>query len=115
MGLADLQTTVRDGVLVAEVTGEIDLSNAEELGEQILAELPGDARAVVIDLSQVGFLDSVGIFVIYGMRENLRERDKKLGLVVPPSSPIASTLALVGMTERVRSGDTLADVMVLLR
>jgi anti-sigma B factor antagonist len=51
-----------DGALVVEASGEVDFGNAGKL-RQALVEMVGRVRPprVVVDLSRVTFLDSVGI------------------------------------------------------
>jgi anti-anti-sigma factor len=51
---------------------------------------------VVLDLSRVEYLDSAGIYVIYGMRASLQARGQALILVVPPGSPVHDALRLAG-------------------
>src|ERR1700761_5696449 len=96
MSLADVQITHAPGALVAALIGEVDMSNAEELGATVIAATPGDARGVVLDLSEVDYLDSAGIYVIHGMRASLLARGQTLVLVIPDSSPVHDALRLSG-------------------
>ena len=54
--------------------------------------VPNFALALVLDLSDVEYLDSGGIHLIYELREKLRARGQTLQLVIPADSP-ASDLA----------------------
>jgi anti-anti-sigma factor len=96
MSLADVQITLAPNALVAHVTGEVDMSNAEELGATVIGATPNEARGVVLDLSRVEYLDSAGIYVIYGMRSSLQARGQSLILVIPPRSPVHDALRLAG-------------------
>jgi anti-anti-sigma factor len=96
MTLADVQITFAPNALVAHVSGEIDMSNAEEMGATVIGATPNEARAVVLDLSKVDYLDSAGIYVIYGMRASLQARGQSLILVIPPLSPVHDALRLSG-------------------
>ena len=96
MSLADVQITLAPNAVVAHVTGEIDMSNAEELGATVIAATPNEAQGVVLDLSRVEYLDSAGIYVIYGMRASLQTRGQSLILVIPPGSPVHDALRLAG-------------------
>jgi anti-anti-sigma factor len=89
----------RGDVLVARMSGEIDLSNAEQLGVQIADAAPLQARAVVLDLTEVEYIDSYGIFVIHGLRQRLSENRQKLALVVPEDGLIRRAIELVGIAE----------------
>ncbi|HEY1509710.1 MAG TPA: STAS domain-containing protein [Solirubrobacteraceae bacterium] len=97
--LADVQFTVTDEIVVAAVTGEIDLSNAEHLCEAIVDATANDARGVVLDLAAVDYLDSTGIHLIYRLRESLRTRGQRLMLVIPEDSPVRDSLRLAGVMQ----------------
>lgn len=101
MRLADIQLTSRDGVLIVRVTGEIDMSNAGELRTAITDATPNDALGVVLDLSDVVYMDSAGIQLLYRLGENLRNRGQTLRIVVPPHSPTADALRLAGIKRHV--------------
>jgi anti-anti-sigma factor len=114
MSLADLQTTLRGSFLVASVAGEIDLSNAEQVGSEIIDGTPESARGVVLDLSGVEFLDSVGIYVIYGVRESLQARNQSLTLAIPPASPVRATLEVVGLWGHLQPAETVDEALAAL-
>jgi anti-anti-sigma factor len=99
-------------VLVASMSGEIDLSNAEQLGLQVADAAPGDARGVVLDLSEVEYLDSYGIFVIHGLRQRLADQRQTLALVVPPDGVIRRAIELVGLAEVIPIEEQLPDALL---
>jgi anti-anti-sigma factor len=96
MSFADVQITLVPNALVAQVTGEIDMSNAEEMGSTVIGATPNEAQGVVLDLSEVDYLDSAGIYVIYGMRASLQARGQALILIIPARSPAHDALRLSG-------------------
>jgi anti-anti-sigma factor len=57
----DIQTRAEDGHWLVEVRGEIDLSNVDAL-EAELGRLSN--RAIVLDLSQVDFIDCTGVALL---------------------------------------------------
>jgi anti-anti-sigma factor len=99
MMLADVQFDARDQVVVAGVTGEVDLSNATQLCDAIGEATPNTAFGVVLDLGGVDYLDSAGIHLIYRLRENLRARGQMLMLAIPAASPVQDSLRLAGVTQ----------------
>jgi anti-sigma B factor antagonist len=101
MKLADLQMRTHDDVLVARVTGEIDKSNATELRTAITETMPNDSLGVLLDLSNVDYIDSAGIHLLYRLSENLRNRGQTLRVVIPRGSPADDTLRLAGVTRHV--------------
>jgi anti-anti-sigma factor len=112
MSLADVQMTLAPTALVAHVTGEVDMSNAEEMGATVIGATPTDSYGVVLDLSAVDYLDSAGIYVIFGMRSSLQARGQALILVIPARSPVHDTLRLSGAE---RPGEMVATVEDALR
>jgi anti-sigma B factor antagonist len=109
--LADIRFETVDRVVIARVEGEIDMSNAGELGAAITGRVPGDAQAVVLDLGAVDYLDSAGIHVVYELRERLSQRGQALRLVVAPHSPIATALQYAGAARALGAADTLQDAI----
>jgi len=97
MKLADLRLSRRAGAVVARLTGEVDMSNAQELTDAVLGATTNDALGVVLDLTDVHYLDSAGIHLIYRLEESLRIRGQRLGLVIPATSPVNDALRLAGV------------------
>jgi anti-anti-sigma factor len=105
--LGDVTFQHESGVLVARLTGELDMSNAEDIGAAVLEATPNDARGIVLDLSDVQYLDSAGIYVVFGMRSRLRARGQNLRLTVPGGSPVDDALRLAGVQRHVEVVDTI--------
>jgi anti-anti-sigma factor len=103
---ADVSFDTIGPVVVARLEGEIDMSNANELGAAITSRVPSDALAVVLDLGAVDYIDSAGIHVVYELRESLKRRGQEIRLVVPSESPIATTLQYADVPRAVGAADT---------
>lgn len=113
--LADVRFEALDRVVVARLEGEIDMTNASELGSAIVARIPSDALAVVLDLGAVEYLDSAGIHVVFELRERLTRRGQEIRLVVAPESPIATTLEYTGVPGMIGTADSVQDAIADLR
>jgi len=100
MNLADVHTEIQGSALVARLTGEVDLSNARVIGRALVAAVSNQTETVVLDLSQLQYLDSAGIQLIYQLQTQLRARRQQLRLVVPPDSPAADALRLAGIADQ---------------
>jgi anti-anti-sigma factor len=83
-----------DGVTVARITGEVDGSNAVQLGRALSEKLPSSARGLVIDLGAVAYMDSAGIELLFGLARRLGDRRQRLGLSVPARSPVRRVLEI---------------------
>jgi anti-anti-sigma factor len=84
----------RDGVDIIRLEGEIDLMNAALVREAVDATT---ASAVVLDLSDVAFLDSMALSTLDGSQRRLAAEDRVLFVVAPPQTPPAWTLRVSGL------------------
>jgi anti-sigma B factor antagonist len=101
MTLGDLKISIQGNVVVARLSGEIDLSNSGELRTAITDATPNEVLGVVLDLSAVDYIDSAGIQLLYRLREGLRVRGQALRLVIPSDSLVNDTLRLAGIERNV--------------
>jgi anti-sigma B factor antagonist len=109
--LGDVQFSDHERVVVARLTGEIDLSNADGIEAAIAEAMPNHVLALILDVSALGYLDSAGIHLIYKLREKLRARGQTLRLVIPPDSPANDALRLAGVSRHVDTAETLEAAM----
>jgi anti-sigma B factor antagonist len=92
------------GIIV--VDGEVDASNAADVGDRVRASVTNRSRALVVDLSGMRYIDSAGIDVLFELDRELRQRRQALHLVVPPESPITRTLAIAGLAATIPTHGT---------
>jgi anti-anti-sigma factor len=69
----------RDGLTLA-ISGEIDLSNAQEFRSELELLIDGETDQVTLDLHECGFIDSTAIEVLLRVAQAQRERGQPLGL-----------------------------------
>jgi anti-sigma B factor antagonist len=103
--LPNLTIGVEDGIVIAGLTGEIDLSNATEITDALLGGVPNEALGLVIDLSNVSYLDSAGVRMLAELNHRLGWRAQALRVVAPETSRSRRVLVIAGL-ERVLSMDT---------
>jgi stage II sporulation protein AA (anti-sigma F factor antagonist) len=96
---------------VATIRGEVDLSNADRLLDELIARV-GATPWLVVDLGGCSYLDSAGLRVI--ARVDLRGRDVGAGLrlVVDRGSSIDRVLAMTHMDEVMTVDRQLRDALV---
>jgi anti-anti-sigma factor len=97
--LADVTIETVNGVPVARITGEVDASNARDVGARISDSVPNTAMGLVLDLSETGYLDSSGVQMLFEVADGLRRRQQGLRLVVPPESFVGDVLEAVKLGE----------------
>src|ERR671921_670016 len=76
-----LATRTVDEHTVLEVGGEVDVYTAPRLRERLIELVDSGARAVVVDLGRVDFLDSTGLGVLVGALKRLRAAGGTFSLV----------------------------------
>jgi anti-anti-sigma factor len=109
--LADLRFETVDNVVVARLQGEVDMSNADDLGAAITARVSTDALGLVLDLAAVDYLDSAGIHVLFDLRERLTRRGQQIRLVLGPDSPIATALEYAGVQRTLGAAPTIGEAI----
>ncbi len=92
--LARVEARTIDGTPIVCVSGEIDLSNAEQVRDAIGAAVPDTAAVIVLDLSETAYLDSAGIAMIFRLAERLQYNRQELRLVIPAGAPIRAVVRL---------------------
>ena len=106
--LPNLTIAADDGVVIASLRGEIDLSNATEITDALLGGVPNEALGLVIDLSDVSYLDSAGVRMLAELDHRLGWRAQSLRVVAPETSRSRRVLVIAGL-ERVLSLETSVD------
>lgn len=92
------------GVPVLRVSGELDLHSAprfeDALEEAVAAaeRAEGPVRALVVDLSEAGFMDSMGFSTLMGSTQGFREGGGEVRLVVL-GGEVLRLLEIAGLEE----------------
>src|SRR5947209_4967637 len=69
-------------VAVVAVAGDVDAANAHMLREAVVSAIDGGPAVVVVDLSEVGYIDSVGLGTLVIALKRASERGARMRLVV---------------------------------
>jgi anti-anti-sigma factor len=91
---AEIVLDRRGESVVARLSGEVDMSNAPYVRDQLLSSMSNDAIALVLDISACQYLDSAAIEVLFDMSRRLSRRRQELRLVMPPTSPLRRVIEL---------------------
>ncbi|MFD3813327.1 STAS domain-containing protein [Rhodococcus sp. NPDC058639] len=103
-------STSREGsVAVLSISGEVDMTSAPMLEEQALALLDTDATGLVVDLTAVDFLASMGIALLVELSK--RAGDNRGFAVVAQGSATARPLELLGLGEVLSVHPRLSDAL----
>ncbi len=93
--LGNLEVREEEGVVVAQVAGELDLSNSPATGDAIEAALPASARALVVDFTRLTFLDSSGVAMLFRLVRRLGDHRQQLHVVAPEGEAVGRVLEIV--------------------
>jgi anti-anti-sigma factor len=90
----------REGSLaVAAISGEVDLASGSRLTDEVLGRLPDDAHALILDLTELRYIDSSGVRSLFEIAGTLRHRAQPLAVVVPHDSLLRSVLTMTQVDE----------------
>jgi anti-anti-sigma factor len=107
--LASVSLGRNHGIVLAEVSGEIDLSNAEDLRDEIAQWATNEDRGVIVDLTSVTYADSAGMNLLFVLARQLKDHGQIFGAVVPSESQPRRAFDIVGMADQIPMFDTLAE------
>ena len=85
-----------DGQRIVRVSGDVDLSTAPLLEQQLKELLEDGAREIVLDIADLRFIDAAGLSVLVRAADRLRRCDGELQLR-SPSRSVRKTLQITGL------------------
>jgi anti-anti-sigma factor len=105
-----------DRALVAAVAGDVDIATANDMSAAVIAALddhPG--VGVILDFSNVGFMDSSGLRAVLDISRRLDAGAGAASLVLlSPNRPVRKLLSLAGLDERMAVATTLDQAETIL-
>lgn len=101
--------------VVAEVEGEIDLTDTADLADELVEITPRTAGGLVLDLADVTYIDSGGIRMLFELVRRMEARRQSLALALPDDSPIRALLKFAAIQDVIHVCNTPGEcVMTLL-
>jgi anti-sigma B factor antagonist len=99
----------RGDALLVRLTGELDLYNAHIVREQLLAAAARNPERLIIDLSDVAFIDSTGLGVLIEARARLA--NSRAFLLVAPGLETRRALEISGLDRHFAVHASLDDAL----
>lgn len=88
-----------DGVLLAELDGELDLDCADTVRDTLAAAATGTGcRSLVVDVSRLSFIDSYALGALVSARNTAAAAGVTLSLA-EPSPPVRKAIEVTGLAE----------------
>ncbi len=98
-GVLELRSDRSDDDHVIALSGELDLAGADRVTQELQRAEATDARRIVLDLSNLAFIDSSGISLIIAAEARSRMDGHRLVLIRGPRS-VHRVFELTGLAER---------------
>src|SRR3954454_5285782 len=93
-----ITTTNLGDTIALSVAGELDASTAPQLQAAILA-VNTDCRQLVVDLSELTFIDSIGLGILLGAKKLSREQSFELFVIPSRHDEVTRLFALTDATK----------------
>jgi anti-anti-sigma factor len=90
-------------IVLIVISGEIDLSNATYVENQIASAITNQTMRTAIDLTDVAYIDSIGMRVLFAIAARLETAQIGLKIVAPNGSPARRVIEIAGL-------DSIVDV-----
>lgn len=98
-------TMVSPGRGLIEVAGEVDIYTAPKFKDDMLALIDEGATELIVDLSEVTFIDSTALGVLIGGVKRMHAVDGRMALVVS-TRPVQKVLTITGLDRVFEIHDT---------
>ena len=98
-----------DGATVVHLAGELDLYNAHEVREALVACTDESPQRLVVDLADVKFIDSTALGVLIEARTRMENR--KAFLLAAPGLETRRALEISGLDKHFNVHDSLDDAL----
>ena len=104
-----LDSEDRDGLVHIALRGELDLSSAAKLQEELRRVEADDPPLLVLDLSKLVFLDSTGLRCLVTADERAKEQGRRVVIVRGPD-PVQRVFSITRLEERLEMVDDVSAV-----
>jgi anti-sigma B factor antagonist len=104
----------RGDVTVLAITGDLDVATGPQLRDRLIQVMDEDRHRLVLDLTAVPFLDSLGLGVIVGVVHRLRPHDGALALACA-RPPVTRALKISGLTSVLSVHETVDAAVAAVR
>jgi anti-sigma B factor antagonist len=107
-------TELEGGVRLIKLNGRLDLNGTYSVEVQFVRHCQGEKVRVIVDLSEVSFLSSVGIPMLVNTAKSVMDRGGTMALL-RPNENVAKVLELVGVSQVIKTYDDLNTALANLK
>ena|SRR5579871_2802298 len=106
----DVRSSHAADILIIEVVGELDMATAPRLSEE-LDGTTDTTRRVVVNLSEVAFLDSSALNALVRARRELTERSITFRAVAPSDRVVRRVFEIAHLVDELNLVETLDEAL----
>ena len=113
----NVEVDSQDGRIgIFRITGEVDQATARQLREPIQKAIDSGTRAMMVDMTDCGFIDSTGLAVIVDAWKQLQERDggQAAFAICCPEPEVRRLLEVTGLDQAIAVRDTPEEAIAVL-
>jgi anti-anti-sigma factor len=107
--ILEVESEERDGLVHVALRGELDLSTVAKVQEELSRVEADGPPIVVLDLTQLSFLDSTGLRCVITAAERAREAERRFVVVRGPA-PVQRVFSITRLEDRLEMVDDLSAV-----
>jgi anti-sigma B factor antagonist len=107
--MMEIATTPGSDRYLITVSGEVDLATSPDLDVAIIAAIDSGTSSVVIDLTDVSFMDSSGLGVIVRALKRCREAENDLDLVIT-NERVLKVFGITGLDQVIPIHASIQDI-----
>jgi anti-sigma B factor antagonist len=107
--IMQIATTPGSDRYIVTVSGEVDLATSPDLDAAVIAGLESGTNSVIIDLTDVSFMDSSGLGVIVRALKRCREAEIELDLVIS-NDRVLKVFGITGLDQVIPIHDSIEDI-----
>lgn len=111
MTTPDVRTEHVGSTLVASISGDVDLSNVATVRARLVAALGDDVDALVVDLSDAGYVDSTGVRLLFDMAERFARNGQRVRTVIPADALVRRVASLTNLDQVVDLYDSVPQAL----
>ena len=100
-------------IRVCSLVGDVDLASARALSSEVLNEVAPDARGLVLDLSDVKYLDSTGVSMLLDVHRTLDRRRQQFVVVLHPESHLWRLFEITGLPRILKIERSIPDAQAV--
>lgn len=104
----------KEEILTGKLAGRIDTINADELQNQLDAEIPAEEQALILDFEHVSYISSSGLRVVLRMAKRFKDPGKKFA-ICSLSESVRAVMTMSGFEQLISIAESEAKAISVIK